>query len=162
AIPAPLETIVLKAMAKEPARRYATAAALREDLQRFLDNRPILGRPVTRWERAWTWARRQPVVAALAGGLMLALVLGILASSYFAVRAGRKATEAQANAQWANQEMQRANAVARIATAEARRAEEQAQRATEQKRISVDRLYLSEMSLGQQAWHEGLTELAQQ
>jgi len=65
AIPAPFETIVLKAMAKEPARRYASAAAMRDDLQRFLDNRPILGRPVSTWARARSWARRRPVVAAL-------------------------------------------------------------------------------------------------
>ena len=65
AIPAPFETIVLKAMAKEPARRYASAAALRDDLQRFLDNRPILGRPVSAWERTRSWARRRPAVATL-------------------------------------------------------------------------------------------------
>jgi eukaryotic-like serine/threonine-protein kinase len=65
AIPAPFETIVLKAMSKEPGRRYATAAALRDDLQRFLDDRPILGRPVSAWSRALSWARRRPAAAAL-------------------------------------------------------------------------------------------------
>jgi len=82
AIPAPFETIVLKAMAKEPARRYASAAALRDDLQRFLDSRPILGRPVSHWERARSWTRRRPAVAALIGVIVLmacALVGGIAA-----------------------------------------------------------------------------------
>ncbi len=67
AIPAAFETIVLKAMANEPARRYASAEALRDDLQRFLDNRPILGRPVSAWGRSRSWARRRPAVAALLG-----------------------------------------------------------------------------------------------
>jgi WD40 repeat protein/serine/threonine protein kinase len=70
AIPAAFETIVLKAIAKEPARRYASAGALGDDLRRFLDHRPILGRPVSAWGRAWSWARRRPAVAAL-----LALVI---------------------------------------------------------------------------------------
>ena len=71
AIPAPFETIVLKAMAKEPARRYASAGALRDDLGRFLDGRPILGRPVSAWGRARSWARRRPAVAALLGVIVL-------------------------------------------------------------------------------------------
>ena len=73
AIPPPLETIVLKAMAREPNGRYQTAAALRDDLVRFLDGRPILGRPVPLWQRSLAWARRRPAVAAL---LSLVILLG--------------------------------------------------------------------------------------
>ena len=73
AIPAPLETIVLKAMAREPNGRYTTAAALRDDLARFLEGRPILGRPVPLWQRSLAWARRRPAVAAL---LSLVILLG--------------------------------------------------------------------------------------
>ncbi len=155
AMPAPLETIVLTAMAKEPARRYATAAALRDDLQRFLDNRPILALPTSRAERFRRWCRRNPLVAGLTGGIMLVLLLGTFVSSFFAVRAGQKANEALANARRANQETQRANQAVRDARDEARRA-------TDEKRLADYRLYLSEMSLGQQAWQEGLTGLAQQ
>ena len=52
AVPAELETIVLKAMAKEPAERYATAQELADDLRRFLEDRPIRARRPTRWRRA--------------------------------------------------------------------------------------------------------------
>ena len=70
AIPADFETIVRKAMAKEPSQRYATAAALGNDLERFLAGRPILGRPVSAPAAHFGWARRRPAVAAL-----LALVI---------------------------------------------------------------------------------------
>ena len=60
-----------------PAERYATAAALAEDLQRFLDDKPIKARRVTAAEQAWRWAKRNPAVASLAAGLLLALMAGL-------------------------------------------------------------------------------------
>ena len=77
-LPRDLETIVHKAIDRDPARRYATAAALAEDLQRFLEDKPIKARRVTAAEQALRWARRNPAVAALASGLMLALVAGLI------------------------------------------------------------------------------------
>jgi WD40 repeat protein len=82
AIPAALDIIVRKAMAREPAQRYATAEALRDDLIRFLDGRPILGRPVSPWVRTLGWARRRPAVATLLGVVVIlacGLVAGIAA-----------------------------------------------------------------------------------
>ena len=76
-LPRDLETIVEKAIDRDPARRYPTAAALAEDLQRFLDDKPIKARRVTAAEQAWRWARRNPAVASLAAGLLLALVAGL-------------------------------------------------------------------------------------
>ena len=76
-LPRDLETIVQKAIDREPARRYPTAAALAEDLQRFLDDKPIQARRVSAAEQAWRWARRNPAVASLAAGLLLALVAGL-------------------------------------------------------------------------------------
>ncbi|MFN7973983.1 MAG: FG-GAP-like repeat-containing protein [Acidobacteriota bacterium] len=67
-----LDTIVQKAMAKEPARRYATVADLADDLGRWLAGESILGRPVSLAYRAWRTVRRNPVAAVLA--LMLALL----------------------------------------------------------------------------------------
>ncbi len=59
-IPRDLETIVQKAIDREPIERYPSAAALAEDLQRFLDDKPIKARRVTPVEQAWRWARRNP------------------------------------------------------------------------------------------------------
>jgi serine/threonine-protein kinase len=69
-----LETICLKCLAKEPQRRYASAVALAEDLDRFLAGQPIQARPVGVWERGIKWARRRPLVVAV-GGLVLAMLL---------------------------------------------------------------------------------------
>ena len=78
-IPRDLETIVLKAIAKEPRRRYPTATAMAEDLRRYLGNRPIEARRVTAWERAWRWGRRNPglaLVGATAALLLVTIAVG--------------------------------------------------------------------------------------
>jgi len=76
-----LQTICLKAMRKDPARRYQTARELGDDLRRYLAGAPIVARPVPRAERAWLWARRNPMVATLGTiSVLLAFSLcGVLA-----------------------------------------------------------------------------------
>ena len=76
-IPRDLETIVLKAMAKEPDLRYQSAEELAEDLRRYIADRPMRARRIGAAERAWRWARRNPMVAALAGSLAAVFVLGL-------------------------------------------------------------------------------------
>jgi serine/threonine protein kinase len=77
AIPRDLETIVWKAIAKEPGDRYATAQAMGEDLKRFLEDRPILARRSTPVERFWRWCRRNPGLAT--ANITAAVVTTILA-----------------------------------------------------------------------------------
>jgi WD40 repeat protein len=74
-IPRDLETIVLKAIAKEPADRYPTAAALAEDLRRFLGDRPIQARRSSTAEQVWRWCRRNRAVATLTATVVLLLLI---------------------------------------------------------------------------------------
>jgi serine/threonine protein kinase len=76
AIPADLETIVLKALAKEPAERYATAQEMDEDLRRFLEDRPIRARRPSWLQRVRRWFRRRQAVVT-AAALTLAVKLSI-------------------------------------------------------------------------------------
>jgi ABC-type amino acid transport substrate-binding protein/tRNA A-37 threonylcarbamoyl transferase component Bud32 len=80
AVPRDLETICLKALAKEPNRRYPSAGAMAEDLTRFLEGSPIQARPTTGMERTWRWCRRNPVLASMGtvAVVLLAVVLGLL------------------------------------------------------------------------------------
>jgi serine/threonine protein kinase/tetratricopeptide (TPR) repeat protein len=92
-IPADLDTIVRKAMQKDPDGRYATAGDLAEDLRRFLADRPIRARPPTRRQRVQRWVRRhrRGVTAAAAALFLAALALAGIAGWVLQERAGRLA-----------------------------------------------------------------------
>lgn len=85
-IPVELETIVLKATAKSPAERYATAQELAEDLRRFLEDQPVLARRPTLWQRASKWSRRHRglVTAAVVFGVLA--LIGLTASNVWIAR----------------------------------------------------------------------------
>jgi WD40 repeat protein len=94
-VPRDLETICLKCLEKEPRRRYANAAALAEDLRRFLDGRPVVARPSPIWERAWKWARRRPAVAGLSAAVVLVTALTLVLTSWLWLRAEDRAEQAR-------------------------------------------------------------------
>jgi len=101
-VPVDLETICLKCLRKEPARRYASAEELANDLRRYQVGEPIRARPVGAVERAVKWARRRPALAALLGVVLLALVsLTVLSGNLAAARKDadekRKAAEKEAD-----------------------------------------------------------------
>jgi hypothetical protein len=135
-----LETICLRAMAKEPARRYATAADLSADLRRWLGGRPILARPVSRLERGWRWCRRNPVVASLITAVVVAVLAGLIGTSL----GMREALLARNEARAREKDALKAQAKEREQTEEARTQAELANR----------RLYAVRMNLVQRYWED--------
>ncbi|HEX5053778.1 MAG TPA: serine/threonine-protein kinase [Planctomycetota bacterium] len=95
-----LETIVLRAMEKDPRRRLHSAAAMAEELQRYLDGNPIRSRPIGPAERAWRLVRRYPVPAALLAAVVLSLTLlaAVLSNHATELRDRRARTLEQAHA----------------------------------------------------------------
>ncbi|MBN9690567.1 MAG: protein kinase [Verrucomicrobia bacterium] len=77
-----LDTICRKCLAKEPTQRYASAAELRDELDRFLRDEPIRARPISGPERLSRWARRRPAVAALSALALIALLTGLVATTW--------------------------------------------------------------------------------
>jgi WD40 repeat protein len=84
-VPADLDTICLRCLAKDPARRYPDAGELAADLRRFLGGTPILARPAGPLERAWRWGRRNPALAASVTALTLSVVLATTGATIAAV-----------------------------------------------------------------------------
>ncbi|MFI5457822.1 MAG: protein kinase [Isosphaerales bacterium] len=133
-IPRDLETICLKCLEKESGKRYPSAAALGEDLRRYLDGEPIVARPVTRFERALKWARRKPAIAALLGLVALVTALGL------------------GGVLWQWREAVLARGVA----------ERETGRAKSQTELAEQRLYDVRMNFVQRCWEEAEGKLLQQ
>jgi serine/threonine-protein kinase len=120
-VPRDLETICLKCLQKDPARRYASAEELAADLGRFLRGEPILARPVSLAERLVRWCRRNPGKASV----IVAAVLGVIGW----------AVTASGLTLWANAERSEAVRAGNLAIANAAEAREQTRIAKENERI---------------------------
>jgi WD40 repeat protein len=139
--PRDLDTICLKCLAKVPGKRYASALALAEDLQRYREGKPILARPVGVVERTVKWMRRRPALAGLLATATLAILAGLgLAGWRLRVeeRLRRHAEDEQHKAEQAEQE-------------------EKAQR-----QQAEHHLYFSRIAHAQQRWSAGDVSHAQQ
>jgi WD40 repeat protein/serine/threonine protein kinase len=132
-VPRDLETIIQKAIEREPKQRYQTAEAIAEDLRRYLAGEPILARPVTVGERLVKWARRQPAIAALVAAVLLVSAFGLSGIVW----------------QWHR-------AVVREIEAEHQR--DQAHQANQALQTTMERLrrnaYLANINLAQRCWDE--------
>ena len=128
-----LDWIVMKCLEKDRARRYETANGLARDLERHLDNEPVVARPPSTAYRLQKAVRRNKLAFAAAAGVAAALVVGIAASTWQAVVAARAKTKAVA-------------------------AQKEAERAQEREKSthleSEHQLYAAKMNLAQQAWEQ--------
>ena len=86
AIPPDLETIVLKALAKNPEDRYATAQELAADLSRFLDDKPIQAKPPALFSRLSKWAKRHRALVGSGLGLLVLATVGLAISNYWVLQ----------------------------------------------------------------------------
>lgn len=97
AVPRDLRVICLKCLSKRPEDRYATAAALGDDLELFVRGEPVSAVPLTPPQRLWRWSLRKPVLATLLGVLLLSVVFGV-SGIIWQWRAAERANVAQAEA----------------------------------------------------------------
>ncbi len=130
-VPRDLETIVLKAIDKEPRRRYQSAGEMAEDLRRFLQGEPVQARRITSPERLWKWTQRNPTVAISLVAVALAMITGLVISMREAQRADQEARLAKAAEQRATAKEQEA--------LEARDEERQARQRERLARLEADR-----------------------
>jgi WD40 repeat protein/tRNA A-37 threonylcarbamoyl transferase component Bud32 len=96
-LPRDAETVALKCLQKDPAKRYESATALAEELRRYQAGEPIVARPVGSPERAWRWCKRNPALAALAGAVATLLVAVALGATLSAVRFRSLSRELESN-----------------------------------------------------------------
>src|SRR5438552_5748901 len=95
-VPPDLETICIKCLQKEPARRYQSAQELADELGRFLSGKPIHARPVSRVERAWRWCQRNRPLALTGAAVIILLVTLAIGSPIAAFRINRERLQAEA------------------------------------------------------------------
>jgi len=158
-----LEWIPLKAMRKEPDRRYATAHAIAEDIQHYLDGAPLLAGPESRMYRASKFVQRNRVFLMGTAAVIIALVFGAIQFGWGQVE---KARRAETEVELLGEKAARAEAEANRAKAEAAQAEtdrklEEARKklAERDAQMAEERLWRAEKLRSRQKYDEALKEL---
>ena len=146
AVPADLETIVLKAMAKQPAERYATALELADDLRRYLADKPIRAKPPSLAHRAGKWGRRH---SAILTAVVVTLMAVLSVSSLWI---WRERNEAIRQSHIAQEKKQDALAAADQASRMEQKSAEAAQAEEGQRRRAQRALYSAQMKVAYKAW----------
>jgi WD40 repeat protein len=174
-LPNDLDTICLKCLEKDPSRRYPTALALAEDLDRFLAGEPIRAHPIGPLGRLGRWARRNPALAGLTATVALLLVMATAISTTQAIRLDRARTQAQENADRAEKALgEREDALTRLEQAlrgeqaaaqvarEARSVAEGREKLAAQERARAETAsYVGLIGLAERYWSSNQVELAE-
>jgi serine/threonine protein kinase/Tfp pilus assembly protein PilF len=131
-VPHDLETICLKCLEKDPAKRFVSAAELADDLRRFVDDEPIRARPTPPWERAWKWGKRRKAIVALMGVCAMAAIGTVLFIAWHNVSLRGRLDVALAKERRARQREQDAIAEQRLSLLQ-----QEAQKLFDSARVSV-------------------------
>ncbi len=161
-VPRDLETVVQKAIERDPAHRYANASELADDLRRFVDDEPIRARRASYAERLARWGRRNPAIAGLTAAVAL-LMFSVIAGLWYGNQASHQAlivqTKLRTEAEREKRNAQKAAANERdqaaIAIAEQRKAEAANQALTTTRDTLLHTLYDAQLNLVQRAWDSG-------
>jgi serine/threonine protein kinase/WD40 repeat protein len=129
-VPRDLETVVLKAIARDPAHRYQTPAEMAADLKRFVEDRPVRARRVSNAERLWRWCHRNPLPASLVAGLLLVFLAGF-AGVFWQWRVAESAREDEMSQRGRADRLRQGAEAARDAADQARAVSEKSQAAAE-------------------------------
>jgi WD40 repeat protein/serine/threonine protein kinase len=147
-VPADLEAICLKCLEKDQRRRYPTAAALAEDLRRFLQGQPTHARPLGPGGRALKWVRRRPAVAALLAVSILAILGALLGVGWHAVELEKHNTQLEQ----LNIDLERLNTDLRET---ALREQSERSRAEAQTQLARRQLHVTRIRAAASAWENG-------
>lgn len=141
AIPFDLQTIVLKAMAKDPARRYATAQEMHDDLACYLNGQPISARRVGTLERLWLWSKKQKALATSFLTIAVLIVATAIGSTFAAFHFNKQKTE----------KTQLADANMKLAVAKTA----ESKKAKTQRDVAYQNAYFADMKQAHQDWKNG-------
>src|SRR5262249_14147320 len=150
-----LDWIVMKSLEKDRSRRYESASAFATDIQRYLDDEPVLAGPPSTMYRFHKFARKHRAALATAVAIAASLILGTTASAWQAVRATTAEAQANANAVQAQEKAHEATAQRDEAQRQRDEVQALAEKLAAREQQLQRTLYASDMNLAQHAWETG-------